>query len=75
MDALPGREVIVSSDEDYPYQITFEKVILDLYFVPRRMTEIETRNLVHALQYGELPDPFDDPGYVNFKVMQQIGLS
>jgi nucleoside-diphosphate-sugar epimerase len=79
LDELPGREVIeiitTPSDDDRSYRITSEKVTRDLNFVPKRTIEDAIRELVRAFRDGKLPDPFEDPNYVNLKGMQKIGLS
>jgi len=79
LDELPGREVIeivtTPSDDNRSYRITSEKVTRELDFLPSRTIEDAIRELVRAFRDGKLPDPFDDPNYVNLKVMQQIGLS
>ena len=79
LDELPGREVIeietTPSNDDRSYRITSDKVTRELDFVPKRTIEDAIRELVRAFRDGKLPDPFDDPSYVNLKVMQQIGLS
>lgn len=75
---IPGRKnleiVTTPSDDIRSYHISSEKIRRVLGFHPKRTIEDGSRDLMHAMLAGKLPDSLNNIRYFNIKMMKAIDL-
>lgn len=64
--------VTTPSDDLRSYHISSEKIRQELGFVPRRTIENAVQDLVHAFQWGWLPDSLSRSSYFNIQRMREV---
>jgi len=66
--------VVEPTNDPRSYHVSSEKVLRELGFKPKRTIRNAVEDLVRAFKDGKLPDSFEDPRYINIKMMQKLGL-
>ena len=71
----PNVEVVTTPTDDLrSYQISSEKIRIELGYAPKRSIEEGVEGLVAAFNSGKILDPMNNIGYYNIKTMQSLNL-